>query len=167
MYHEQSGSYEPGRRRSGEKHTLQQTIRKRILGIDYGTKRIGMARSDPFGNFAQPAGTFRPDTILPAIEHERNAHQIETIVVGYPLNLDGTHSTMTDVVDRFISLLRETFPDLSITTIDEHGSSKQAQKLLVQSGLSRKKRKQKGRLDCAAACLLLQNYLDAVDNPPL
>ena len=145
---------------------MQHTIRKRILGIDYGTRRIGLAKSDPFGTFAQPAGTFGPDTILSAIEHERNAHPVETIVVGYPLNRDGTHNSMTDVVDRFITLLKETFPDLSIKTIDEHGSSKQAQRLLVQSGLSRKKRQQKGRLDSAAACLLLQNYLDTFDNAP-
>lgn len=86
---------------------------------------------------------------------------VEKIIVGYPLNSDGAKNRMTGMVDRFIEDLVKAFPDIPVETVDEYGSSRQAAKLLVESGLSRKKRQQKGRLDCAAACLLLQNYLES------
>ncbi len=135
--------------------------RKRILAIDYGTKRIGLAKSDPFGSFVQPVGTFPPEKILTLIESLRQEGPFETIIVGYPLNSDGTRNRMTTVVDRFIGELEEAFPGIAIETVDEHGSSRRAEKLLIESGVGRKKRQRKGRLDSAAACLLLQNYLES------
>lgn len=134
---------------------------KRILAIDYGTKRTGLAKSDPFGSFAQPAGTFPPDTIIKTLHSLLFNDPVEKIIVGYPLNSDGSKNRMTGLVDLFIGELAKAFPDIPVETIDEYGSSKQAAKLLVESGLSRKKRKQKGRLDSAAACLLLQKYLES------
>lgn len=139
------------------------TKTKRVLAIDYGTKRVGLAKSDPFGSFALPVGTFQPDTIFKALQDILLNDPVEKIIVGYPLNSDGSKNRMTDVIDRFIGELTTVFPDIPVETIDEHGSSKQAAKLLVESGLSRKKRQQQGRLDCAAACLLLQNYLESAD----
>ncbi|ASQ91422.1 Holliday junction resolvase RuvX [Prosthecochloris sp. GSB1] len=129
--------------------------------MDYGTKRIGLAVSDPFRNFAQPVGTFPPQKITEAIQTIRRRDGVEKIVVGHPLNSDGSENRMTAVVDRFVEELRKTFPDLAIETLDEHGSTKEAQKVLVASGRSRRERREKGRLDAAAACLLLQNYLDS------
>ncbi|MCG8376487.1 MAG: Holliday junction resolvase RuvX [Chlorobiales bacterium] len=139
---------------------MAETRAKRILAIDYGTKRVGLAKSDPFGSFAQPVGTFPPDTIVETLASFLLNDPLEKIIVGYPLNSDGTKNRMTGVVDNFIGKLTKAFPDIPVETIDEHGSSRQAAKLLVESGLSRKKRQRKGRLDCAAACLLLQNYLE-------
>ena len=135
--------------------------KNRIVAIDYGTKRVGLAKSDPFGSFAQPVGTFPPEKIVMTLLSLLLKDPAEKIIVGYPLNSDGTKNRMTEVVDRFIGELALAFPDTPIETVDEHGSSRQAQKLLVESGLSRKKRQQKGRLDSAAACLLLQNYLES------
>ena len=139
---------------------MAETRAKRILAIDYGTKRVGLAKSDPFGSFAQPVGTFPPDTIVETLASFLLNDPLEKIIVGYPLNSDVTKNRMTGVVDNFIGKLTKAFPDIPVETIDEHGSSRQAAKLLVESGLSRKKRQRKGRLDCAAACLLLQNYLE-------
>ena len=134
---------------------------KRILAIDYGTKRTGLAKSDPFGSFAQPVGTFPPEKLIGVLVSLLHNDPVEKIIVGYPLNSDGAKNRMTGMVDRFIEDLVKAFPDTPVETVDEYGSSRQAAKLLVESGLSKKKRQQKGRLDCAAACLLLQNYLES------
>ncbi len=139
--------------------------RKRILALDYGTKRTGVAKSDPLGGFAQPVGAFPTEKIIPVIRSLLDEHPVEKIIVGYPLNSDGTKNRMTEVVDRYIIDLAQNFPETPIETCDEYGSSKQAGKVLIESGLSRKKRKQKGRIDSAAACLLLQSYLERTENP--
>ena len=133
---------------------------QRILAIDYGTKRTGLAKTDPFCSFAQPVGTFSPEKIISVIESFLQNNSVEKIIVGYPLNSDETKNSMTGIVDCFIEELAAAFPDIPVETINEHGSSKQAGKVLIESGLSRKKRQQKGRLDSAAACLLLQHYLE-------
>ena len=134
---------------------------KRIIGIDFGTKRIGVAKSDPLGMFAQPVGTFDMEGLLGALSKIRNEEGIERIVVGYPLNDKGEVNRMTSVVDRFIEELRAALPEVPVETIDEHRSSRSAMKILAGSGASRKKRNEKGRLDTAAACLILQSWLDS------
>ena len=141
---------------------MREITKKRIFAIDYGTKRVGLAKSDPFSSFAQPVGTFSSEKILTVLASLLHDEPVEKIIIGHPFNSDGTKNRMTRLVDRFIEKLTKAFPDTPIETIDEHGSSRQAQRLLIESGLSRKKRQQKGRLDTAAACLLLQNYLENV-----
>ena len=81
-------------------------------------------------------------------------------VVGYPLSDTGGENRMTGVIDRFVAELREAFPGVPVETFDEHRSSRTEMKLLAASGKSRKTRNEKGRLDTAAACLILQGYLD-------
>jgi len=134
---------------------------KRIIGIDFGTKRIGVAKSDPLGMFAQPVGTFDMEGLLGALSKIRNEEGIERIVVGYPLSDKGEENRMTSVVDSFIGELRAALPEVPIETIDEYRSSRSAMKILAGSGASRKKRNEKGRLDTAAACLILQSWLDS------
>lgn len=134
---------------------------KRIIGIDFGTKRIGVAKSDPLGMFAQPVGTFDMEGLLGALSKIRNEEGIERIVVGYPLSDKGEVNRMTSVVDSFIGELRAALPEVPVETIDEHRSSRSAMKILAGSGASRKKRNEKGRLDTAAACLILQSWLDS------
>ncbi len=134
--------------------------RKRIIAVDYGTKRIGLAKSDPLHLFAQPVGTFNEDALFTVITQIRTLDGIECILVGYPLNADGSHNRMTDIVDSFAARVRSEFPEIPIELVNEHGSSRSAGKILIDAGLSRKKRHQKGRLDSASACVLLQAHLD-------
>ena len=134
---------------------------KRIIGIDFGTKRIGLAKSDPLGMFAQPVGTFDMKGLVETIGKIRNLDGIEKIIVGYPLGVLGNTNRMTSVIDRFIEELGLEFPGIPIETIDEHSSSRDAMQILVGSGTGRKKRNEKGRLDTAAACIILQSYLDS------
>lgn len=137
------------------------TTHKRIIGIDFGTKRIGVAVSDPLRMFAQPMGTFDMAGLFNVLSRVRDEEGIEMIVAGYPLSDTGAENRMTGVIDRFVAELREAFPDIPVETFDEHRSSRSAMKLLAASGSSRKKRNEKGRLDTAAACLILQGYLDS------
>lgn len=131
-----------------------------MLAIDYGTKRIGLAKSDPLGLFAQPVGTFDREGLFKALKALLETGEVEKVIVGYPLGGDGKENSMTGVVDRFISELGERFPGMVIETFDEHASSSRARSILVASGTSRKKRQEKGRIDSAAACVLLTAYLE-------
>ena len=134
---------------------------QRIIGIDFGTRRIGVAVSDPLRMFAQPLGTFDMEGLVKVLSKVRDDEGIEMFVVGYPLSDTGDENRMTGVIDRFVAELREAFPGIPVETFDEHRSSRTAMKLLAASGKSRKTRNEKGRLDTAAACLILQGYLDS------
>ncbi|PIO48911.1 MAG: Holliday junction resolvase RuvX [[Chlorobium] sp. 445] len=136
------------------------TIKKRILAIDYGTKRIGLAKSDPLCLFAQPVGTFSESELYKQIQLILDQDGIEKILVGYPTSGDGSANRMTSVVNAFIERLHQHFPTLPIERIAEFGSSKKAMQILIASGVSRKERHIKGRLDKAAAAILLQTYLE-------
>ena len=133
---------------------------KRLVAIDFGTKRIGVAKSDPLGMFAQPVGTFDREGLHEALEGILRQDGIDRIVVGYPLSDRGETNRMTSVIDRFIEELRLRFPAIPIETVDEHRSSSEARRILAGTGASRKQRQAQGRVDTAAACVILQSYLD-------
>ena len=139
---------------------MRLTPKKRVVAIDYGTKRIGVARSDPLWLFAQPVGTFDRAGLSKTLDAMTKADDIALVIVGYPLSESGEKNAMTGVIDRFIESLHEEFAQLRIETVDEHHSSRDARSILVASGKSRKNRQQKGRLDSAAACVLLGEYLE-------
>ncbi len=136
------------------------TSKKRVVAIDFGTKRIGVAQSDPLWLFAQPVGTFDRAGLSATLEKMIKKDDIDLLIVGYPLSESGQNNAMTGVIDRFIETLHEEFPQLKIETIDEHHSSRDARSILIASGTSRKNRQQKGRLDSAAACVLLSEFLE-------
>jgi putative Holliday junction resolvase len=144
-----------------ESAAMSLTPKKRVVAIDYGTKRIGVAQSDPLWLFAQPVGTFDRTGLSKTLEAMTKADDIAIIIVGYPLSESGEKNAMTGVIDRFIETLHEEFAQLRIETVDEHHSSRDARSILIASGKSRKNRQQKGRIDSAAACILLSEYLDS------
>lgn len=133
----------------------------RILGIDYGERRIGLALSDPTGIIARPLLTLDQkedsdwNSTLLAICREQ---EVGSIVVGYPLNMKGEKSPQTDKVDQFILLLKKITP-LPVHTYDERLTSVAARRELVRQGI--KTGHDKGAVDQTAAALLLQDYLDA------
>lgn len=136
------------------------SIKKRIVAIDYGTKRIGLAKSDPLHMFAQPVGTYDESALMQELERIASSDGIELFLVGYPKNSDDTSNRMTSVVDRFVDRLQSKYPNTPIEKIDEYGSSRQAGALLLQTGTRKKQRQKKGRLDQAVAAMLLQSYLE-------
>ena len=135
----------------------------RVLGLDYGEKRIGLAVCDELGLTAQGL----PTLIRKTKQHDLNILQswirqyaVETIVIGYPLRLDGTEGIQCEKVNRFAKVLAETFL-LPVIKWSETMSTKDAEEILMQSGVRWRKRKEK--VDKLAACLILQNYLDRTD----
>ena len=88
------------------------------------------------------------------------SNDVEKIIIGYPLSDSGAKNAMTGVLDRFIEELCDAFPLITVEPVDEHHSSRDAKRILVAAGTSRKVRQQKGRLDSAAACVILSDYLE-------
>lgn len=134
-------------------------IKPRILAIDYGTKRIGLAMSDPLHLFSQTLGTFDEENLLKKVSTIIDSDGVEKILIGLPTNFDGTENRMTEVVIKFSERLTNSFPSTQIEFVDEFGSSKQASGLLKSIGVTKKKRGKKGRLDKAVAAILLDEYL--------
>jgi len=134
----------------------------RVLGIDYGRARVGLAASDPMQIVATPRETLqvgKRKNLLNDIEAVVAELEAETIVVGLPLNMDGSASEMSEEVEKFVGHLRERMPDLEILTWDERLSSAVANQAMTEGGLRGKKRKQV--VDQLAAQLILQSWLDA------
>jgi putative Holliday junction resolvase len=136
----------------------------RILGLDVGDRRIGLAISDPNGQVAVPLRTLErivPDGAVEAIGALVAEEDVEAIVVGLPLRLDGTVGTQAESVQEFVRQLL-TVVDVPVTLWDERLSTVQAEQLLRRDGPgSRASRKDKGRIDAMAATVILQDYLDS------
>lgn len=132
----------------------------RIIGIDVGTKRVGLARSDLLRTSANPAGTFSPDEAIAEISKLHREQPILAFAVGWPLTTSGEESGATKMVDTFIKKLNRHFSEVPVYKIDERYSSKRAVQTMIKSGIPRKKRREKGRVDQTAAALILQQFLE-------
>lgn len=133
----------------------------RILAIDHGTVRMGIAVSDEMGMIAQPL-EFIPaepfDAFLKRLNEILAEKQVAEILIGMPRNMDGTYGPAAEKVREFIAKLKETIT-IPIRTWDERLTSAQANRMLIQADMRRDKRKT--RVDAAAAAILLQSYLDS------
>lgn len=133
-------------------------LRKRILGIDVGTKRIGLAQSDPTLTFASPVGTYNELEIMKKIGEMQS--DTDRIIIGWPLSMRGHEGLATQMVEQFVFRLRAKFPDIPVEMLDERFTSTMANQVIRETVPSRKKRQQKGLVDTVAAAILLQSYLD-------
>ena len=134
----------------------------RILGLDYGEKRIGVAVCDELGLTAQGLPTIirknkKHDWEI--LENLVRQYKVEKIVVGYPVRMDGSEGIQCEKVDRFAFLMEKTFT-LPIIKWQETLSTKEAEEILIDSGVRWKKRKK--MVDKLAACIILQGYLDSI-----
>ncbi len=129
----------------------------RILGIDYGTKRIGLALSDELGFTAQPLPFVEADNLRHIAEIVRE-RAVTKIVVGLPRNMDGSYGPSAEAARELVGKLRPLVA-VPIETWDERLTTSQAQRVLTEGNVSRAKRKEK--VDSMAAQLMLQSYLDA------
>ncbi|SMO70429.1 Holliday junction resolvase RuvX [Gracilimonas mengyeensis] len=133
----------------------------RLVGIDVGKKRIGVAQTDLLKTFASPVGTFAPDEVISKLKAITSQAKVDKFVVGWPLNPAGEEGRATQMVQEFINKLNRTFPDITIVKVDERYTSNIAQDLMIEAGVPKKKRQQKGRVDRIAAAVILQKYLDS------
>lgn len=134
----------------------------RILGIDYGLKRIGLSISDPTKTLASPLPTIQNDNkSIEKILEIINKNDVEKIVIGYPVNMDGSKSEICKVIDKFIHSL-STKVNLEIIKRDERLTSYIAQQQILESVKSKKKRQDKSLVDQFSARIILQEYLDEI-----
>ena len=136
------------------------STRSRIAAVDYGARRVGLAVTDPLQLFARPLDTLPPAASIERLVAVHREDGLEVIVVGWPLTEDGDEAEAVARVRPYIGRLRKALPDVRIETQDERYSSRRAVDGLVASGVGRKGRRDKGRIDAAAAAVILQDYLD-------
>jgi len=147
------------------KHLKKVEYFLRILGLDYGEKRIGLAICDEMGWTAQGLPTLIRKTKkhdLTILENWIKKYSVEQILIGYPVRLDGSEGIQCEKVNKYAELIEKTFL-LPVIKWPETMSTKNAEELLIAAGVHWQKRKEK--IDRLAACLILQNYLDCSDNP--
>ncbi|MFW6386485.1 MAG: Holliday junction resolvase RuvX [Bacillota bacterium] len=135
----------------------------RIMALDYGSKRIGVAVSDSLGMTAQGKGVITRSDLredLKEIANYISEFDVEKIIVGMPRNMDGSHGSRAEKTQQFINFLRNNL-ELPVETWDERLSSAEAERVLISGDVSRAKRKKV--IDQVAAAIILQGYLDSKD----
>lgn len=133
----------------------------RIVGIDYGRKRTGIAVSDPLGIFASALETVPAGNLLAFLKNYTQKERVIRFVVGYPMNLNNKPSEAAKDVDQFLNMLRKQFPDIPVTLEDERFTSKMAMRTLIDGGMKKSDRCEKENIDKVSAAIILQSYLDS------
>ena len=132
----------------------------RIVGIDYGSARVGVAVSDPLCVFASPLETVPSAKIIDYLQKYSKTETITRFVVGYPLNLNGAPAQAAADVDRFLKNLKNAFPDVQISLEDERFTSVLAHRAMIDGGMKKSVRRDKASVDKISAAIILQSYLD-------
>jgi putative Holliday junction resolvase len=131
----------------------------RILAIDYGTKRCGIAVTDTMQIIATGLTTVHSKDIIDFLKKYMEKEAVEAIVVGEPKNLKGERTDASEHADGFVTLLKKHFPGMKIARIDERFTSKMASRAIIDSGMKKKDRQNKELVDEVSATIILQSYL--------
>ena len=131
----------------------------RLLAIDYGLKRTGIAVSDPLKIIATALETVNSEKLLEFLESYIKKESVETIVVGMPRRLNNAPSEMATEVQKLMKILQEKFPTIPVKEIGERHTSQAALDAMVRGGMKKKDRQQKGNVDMVSAVLILQEYM--------
>jgi len=132
----------------------------RILCLDYGGKRTGIAVTDPLQIIATPLDTVETSKLMDFLKKYISSEEVETLVVGQPTRHDGSFSPIEEEILKFITQFQSAFPQIQTDRINEMFSSKDAMQALIASGVPMMKRRDKKLLDKTAAALILQEYLN-------
>ncbi|MGC8803074.1 MAG: Holliday junction resolvase RuvX [Bacteroidales bacterium] len=134
----------------------------RILALDYGTKRIGVAVSDPLQMIAQQLTTLSTGEIWQFLDDYFAREEVELVLIGYPVQTNGRGGSETlRFINPFIEKFLKRYPSIPLRQVDERFTSKIAQRLLIEGGFTRSQRQDKGRIDRLSAAIMLQEYLNA------
>lgn len=136
----------------------------RILGIDYGKKRIGLAVTDPLQMFASPLNTVSPAEFHIFINEYLKKEEIDAFVIGYPVQMNNQASESVKDIKPFIKNLRKTFPTILIHLVDERFTSKIAMQTMIAGGVKKKERQNKSMIDKISASIILQSFIDSRSN---
>ncbi len=132
----------------------------RIIGIDYGRKRVGVAVSDPLGIFASALDTVQSAKIMDYLKKYCENENVVRFVVGYPLNMDGAPSEAAQYVDAFLKHLARIFPDIPVALEDERFTSVLAHRAMIDGGMKARDRMDREAVDKISAAIILQSYMD-------
>jgi putative holliday junction resolvase len=132
----------------------------RILAIDYGTKRVGLAVTDENKIIARALDTVHSKDVIKYLADYLAKEKVECFVVGLPLQMSGKDSQVKPELDKFIVQLKKAFPDVPVERHDERFTSKMAMRALLESGLKKKDRQNKELVDMTSAVIILQSYME-------
>ena len=132
----------------------------RIIGIDYGRKRVGVATSDPLGIFASALETVHSAKIIEYLKNYAQKERIVRFVVGYPVNMDGAPSEAAKDVDVFLKQLAKAFTEVPVTLEDDRFTSVLAHRAMIDGGMKKHDRMKKESVDKISAAIILQSYID-------
>jgi len=132
----------------------------RILSIDYGRKRVGIAVTDPLKIIANGLTTVRTHTIWDFLKDYFEKENVERVIIGYPLQMNNQPSQSIIYINPFIKKFIKTYPDMPIEQVDERFTSKMAHQAMIDGGLKKKSRQNKALVDEISATIILQSYLD-------
>lgn len=131
----------------------------RIMCIDYGGKRTGIAVTDPLKIIATPLDTVHTSGLMAYLKSYLSREEVELVLVGMPVNWDDTATHATPLVQAFIKAFTKAHPAVPIKEVDERYTSRMASQAMLEMGLRKKQRQEKGRVDRIAATIMLQEYL--------
>ena len=131
----------------------------RILAIDYGNKRVGVAVTDPLKLIANALDTVHAKDIISFLKKYVQQEPVETIVVGMPRTLENTPTDVTSAVVGFVRKLKKEIPEIPVYTIDERFTSRMAFQAMIDGGVKKKDRQNKATVDKVSATIILQSYL--------
>ena len=134
----------------------------RILCIDYGKKRTGIAVTDPLKIIATALTTVETKELFPFLKNYFRNEEVELVLIGEPKNWDESDTHATPLVHQFIQKFKKDFPLMQIKTVDERYTSKLASQAMVEMGMKKKDRQKKENVDQIAATIMLQEYLKAL-----
>ena len=134
------------------------------MAIDYGRVRTGLAVTDPMRIIATALTTVETPTLLQYIKEYCAREEVDMFVVGEAKHMDNTPSESMLLIEPFVAKLKETFPDKEVARVDERFTSKMAFQTMIDSGLKKKQRRDKGMIDQIAATLILQTHMNTLNN---
>lgn len=131
----------------------------RILSIDYGIKRTGIAVTDEFQIIASGLTTIPSETVITFLKDYFSKEKVEKVIIGEPKQMNGQPSESTEIIEKFVVKFKSEFPEMKLDRVDERFTSKMAFQTMIDSGLKKKQRQNKALVDEIAATIMLQDYL--------
>jgi putative holliday junction resolvase len=131
----------------------------RILAIDYGQKRTGIAVTDDFQIIASGLTTIASETTIDFLTNYFEKEKVEKVLLGKPIQMNGEPSQSTEIIEKFVTKFKNAFPEMQLERVDERFTSKMAFKTMIDSGLKKKQRQNKALIDEISATIMLQDYL--------
>jgi putative Holliday junction resolvase len=134
----------------------------RILSIDYGLKRTGLAVTDPLQIIANSVGTVESPTLMQFLKDYFKKEVVEKVIIGLPRQMNNQPSQSAGIIQQFVNAFIKEFPNIPIEYVDERFTSKMAVQAMVQGGVKKKDRQNKALIDSISATIILQSYLESL-----